>query len=687
MLESRRRWATALSLLLLVAIAAGLGCRKELPELFDRNNPPETYITAAPVESLFDGFQVHLHWYGRDPDGEVAYYLWAWTDSSEAYYSAWNPETSVEDRILREGDFDATHLTTRTDSIFFLKANDNGGTSRDLTFNITAVDDKGRRDPVPARLYFTTSVDQRPSILWVNEPPETLSVGEAFSCRFTGSTANGYLLGYQWSSGADPSWLPQDETDTPMWSFRHPDYADSTFITLHFSNDPLLNPSWLSYYRYGVFAVRAKCLDLAGVESEVNADPEDLSGVVLPILNRDPNTRLRPQAGADYPLIVTYSPGQGLPDETLYYTADSVVTASGVYHYVVQDTLPWGQNAYAEFHWQGWDTDDPMVVDYDVPDDVDFRFQTGYSWVSPNLNNLAINFNADSRLYPPSDSDSSLGYPEELSLPGAYGEFGKEYYINIAPVNYTVRGLAIDHFGRVDGTPAKVTFTGGFKPVFDMIVLTSPGATDSVDLLALPPGDPVNIKLQGQFVAPPVANRFAWDEGTRTATIQPVSVDGTFPNTTNDFQLVLRFHGHDDDRNGVATQLGRFWWNLLDEEYANSTNQFINDKFWVEEGTFIKNWDELRDESGDPVAEGAYTMVLAVRDTLTTLLDGTTPTYLGEKDLLALFCNTLQNDAFTEYIEEQKQREFSLSTVGRLSDQVSTSFIIEYLGFGRPEEE
>ncbi|MBN2170957.1 MAG: hypothetical protein JW819_06540 [Candidatus Krumholzibacteriota bacterium] len=684
MLESRRRWATTWSLLLLVALALGLGCRKELPELFDRNNPPETYITAAPVESLFDGFQVHLHWYGRDPDGEVVYYLWAWTDSSEAYYAAWNPETNIEDRILREGNFDATHLTTRTDSIFFLRANDNGGTSRDLTFNITAVDDKGRRDPVPARLYFTASVDQRPQIIWVNEPPETLSVGEAFSCRFTGATENGYLLGYQWSSGSDPSWYPQDATESPVWSFQHPSYADSAFITLHFANDPLLDPAWLEYYRYGIYAIRAKCLDLAGVESEVDADPEDLRGVVLPILNRDPNTRLRPQAGADYPLIVTYSPGQGLPDETLYYTADSVASAPGVYHYAVNDTLPWGQNAYAEFHWQGWDTDDPMVVDYDMPDDVDFRFQTGYSWISPNLNNLAIDFSANSRLYPPSDSDSALGYPEELNLPGAFGEFGKEYFINIAPVNYTVRGFAIDHFGRVDGTPARVTFTGGHKPVFDSIVLTSPGAADSVDLLALPPGDPVTIKLQAQFVAPPAAGRFTWDEGTRTAIIQPVSVE-TY--TYDNYEIVLRFYGHDDDRNGVATQLGRFWWNLLDEEYSNSTNQFINEKFWVEEGTFIKNWAEMRDEDGDPVTAGAYTLTLGVRELVTTVLAEETPAWLGGKDLRALFCNTLQNDAFTEYIETQQQRQFSLSTVGRLSEQITTSFSIEYLTLGRPTEE
>ena len=160
---------------------------------------------------IIDGYRVHLHWHGEDRDGDIAYFLWAWTDSSDAYYSAWNPESDPEDRILRGGDFDATHLTTRTDSVFVLLANDNGSMSRDLSFNITAVDDQGKRDPVPARLYFTASVDRRPNVLWLDEPwgaldpdakwiatePETLDAGQPFSCAFTGETDNGFIKGFQ----------------------------------------------------------------------------------------------------------------------------------------------------------------------------------------------------------------------------------------------------------------------------------------------------------------------------------------------------------------------------------------------------------------------------------------------------------------------------------------------------------
>ena len=68
MFGRRSRWGSSLLFLVILALIAGMGCRKELPELFDRNNPPETYITSAPVESIFDSYKVHVHWHGEDID-------------------------------------------------------------------------------------------------------------------------------------------------------------------------------------------------------------------------------------------------------------------------------------------------------------------------------------------------------------------------------------------------------------------------------------------------------------------------------------------------------------------------------------------------------------------------------------------------------------------------------------------
>jgi len=67
-----RQWGLPILILSTLALAGGLGCRKELPELFDRNNPPETFITSAPVESLIDAYKVHVHWHGEDRDGEIS---------------------------------------------------------------------------------------------------------------------------------------------------------------------------------------------------------------------------------------------------------------------------------------------------------------------------------------------------------------------------------------------------------------------------------------------------------------------------------------------------------------------------------------------------------------------------------------------------------------------------------------
>ena len=719
MLGIDRRWKTLLLVGANLVLATGLGCRRELPELFDRNQAPETYVTAAPVESLFDGFQVHLSWYGRDPDGQVAYFLWAWTDSSRAYFAAWNPETTAEDRILREGLFDATHLTTQTDSVFTMQANDNGGTSRDVTFNITAVDDQGKRDPVPARLYFYSSVDARPEIIWLQSPPDTLDAGESFSCRFTATTENGYILGYRWASGDDPQFEPRTVLGEPLWTYqvvsppdvpesqanvdaRYYGLQDSMAVTLEFDNDILAqveatdSPAELkaavdeikARYKFGTYLIKAKAIDLAGVESLLDTNLDHLRGVVAPVLNRDPDTRLRPWDGADdYPLFVRFKASPQDSFTTYGVNAVRVDTfpdgspAPAGFHYAVQDTLPWGDNTWVRFYWQGWDVDDPLIAsdpgdpqgEYQKPNRT--RFQMGYTWKTNNLSNAyPLSADSDGR-YPGGGAE---GYPQVLEF-DRYGEAGADFEMNIMPVNYIVYGYSQDYFDRVDGTPATVTFNGGFSSHVDSIVLGYVNSTTTVNLTTLPPGDPVRINLHGQFVLQP-GERVNWDSVARTYTVLPNSVGGA-PDFNNEFNLTLTFHGHDDARNGEAAQLGRAWWDLVDTDFSNSSFQFVTDKFEPANETTVKFWRAVFPGNADPPASGGFTVQLRIKEGVFTLSNGpaATPLYLGPKTFTGKFCNTISSQVLTEYIEDEAQRQLGLNNIGRVGQPRSAPLDIQYM--------
>ena len=702
MLGNRRFGGTVVPLILFVALAVGLGCRKELPELFDRNQPPETYITSAPVESLFDGFKVHLSWFGRDPDGEVAYYLWSWTDSSRAWFAAWNPETNPLDRILHgpEFAFDETHLTERTDTVFILPANDNGGTSRDLTFNVTAVDDKGRRDPVPARRYFTASVDKRPNIIWLDLPPDTLDSGEPFSVRFTGETENEELLGFQWSSGSQPGFFPKNENGDAVWTYQLPagdPLKDATEVTLNYANDVGgLEPEIATFYRRGIFPIKVKCVDVAGVESDVNPDPANLRGVILPVLNRDPDTRLRPQDGDRYPIVVTY---HDVDDIEQVIELDVTAVDSGIagFYYSINDTLPWGEDVQVEFNFQGWDVDNPIVVD---DSEIVPRFQMDYVWSTLSLANINIQTNGGSGpRYPASDDTAGIGFPEvldDLSFPH-WGAAGKHFKMNLLPVEYTVRGFVIDHFGRVDGTPCTIQLSAGFPSVVDSVVLSSFNATSILPnnpynrvkiYPPLPGGISPIVKLAPNLVVEETWKRFVWIPGQSTAWVRPDSIETIAGvGVKCRYDVMLTVYGKDDVRNGSARQLGRILWDLQDSdpEFANSVNQF-NANFSIQQGGFVKSWWGV--SPGVPVVEGSYNIRLQVREFYSNINEASDaiyadhpdsmPHYLGDKLFQARFTNTRSTDLHIEKIENFEVRSKSLNTIGRMSDVVEGMFSIKF---------
>lgn len=156
-LDPGLRGRRAISGLVLALALVGLvlhGCRDELGSEENRNQPPDTYLTGAPAESVTTFYKVHFHWYGNDVDGRVVGYEYAISDSLPA----------DEDTLTY-------HFTTRTDSIFTFKV----GASQQVLghrFYIRAIDDEGSVDPVPAWRFFG-AID-------LNPPKPEFTLAEAF---------------------------------------------------------------------------------------------------------------------------------------------------------------------------------------------------------------------------------------------------------------------------------------------------------------------------------------------------------------------------------------------------------------------------------------------------------------------------------------------------------------------------
>ncbi len=143
----------------LFAITVVLGCREPLRPNVDANKPPETWITAAPFDTItlmppippLPGIipvRFHVYWAGSDVDGAVVGFYWAVTETLP------RPEPGFPFPPSLPGPKPQDYrYTAKTDSIFvFTVAEDIP--DRNHAFFIYAVDDKGRPDPTPARFIF-----------------------------------------------------------------------------------------------------------------------------------------------------------------------------------------------------------------------------------------------------------------------------------------------------------------------------------------------------------------------------------------------------------------------------------------------------------------------------------------------------------------------------------------------------
>ncbi len=130
----RRHFALLiLSALAALAVLAGAGCGK-LKTVAVTLQPPETIIFIdGPVDTNGVNHTVHLHWFGTDPHGYIAGY-----------------EVRLIDSLYAPADT-GWRFTSRTDSVLTVYT-PNGKTS--AVFEARAINDRGVRDPDPARQRF-----------------------------------------------------------------------------------------------------------------------------------------------------------------------------------------------------------------------------------------------------------------------------------------------------------------------------------------------------------------------------------------------------------------------------------------------------------------------------------------------------------------------------------------------------
>ena len=147
---------------LLLALV-GAGCRKGLEPNVDNNQAPETWITAAPADTIttkdnlgrpippVEGrlpVRYHIYWAGSDKDGAVVGYYWAVTETTAVSPGPGLPIPELPGPKAR--DF---HFTKRSDSLFVFDVSPDSP-EREHAFYVCAVDDKGKIDPTPAQITF-----------------------------------------------------------------------------------------------------------------------------------------------------------------------------------------------------------------------------------------------------------------------------------------------------------------------------------------------------------------------------------------------------------------------------------------------------------------------------------------------------------------------------------------------------
>lgn len=160
------RFCVRAVLSLFVLTLGSVGCRKPITPNIDRNLAPETWITAAPMDTLTirgPGGEIipptdprastipvrfRVYWAGSDRDGAVAGFYWAVTETTTTVGEGEIGLPEVPGPKPQD-----YRYTPRTDTTFIFTV-DQLVPDREHAFFIYAVDNQGKPDPTPARFFF-----------------------------------------------------------------------------------------------------------------------------------------------------------------------------------------------------------------------------------------------------------------------------------------------------------------------------------------------------------------------------------------------------------------------------------------------------------------------------------------------------------------------------------------------------
>jgi hypothetical protein len=160
------RWSAGVFVALVgLILVVGAGCRKVPTENNDRNRAPDTYLSAAPVDSIAGGglsripHRFRAQWAGSDIDGEVVGFFVAVT------------ETTVDISNGRPFKLPAPRpsqyrFTTARESLFTFDVLEGRGTDREHALYVFSVDNQGKVDPTPAVTHFVARDAHLPGLTW-----------------------------------------------------------------------------------------------------------------------------------------------------------------------------------------------------------------------------------------------------------------------------------------------------------------------------------------------------------------------------------------------------------------------------------------------------------------------------------------------------------------------------------------
>jgi len=519
----KSKYIYGLLTIFLIVLSAFSACRRETVPL-DRNIPPETYITAAPPETLDVEFRVHVYWHGVDKDGKVEKYMIYISDTVKTLRPDEEPDIDITDwnPAIRGSDYEKGTITTRTDSIIIFKGYDErlGTMVNRQAIHVVAIDDGGKMDPTPARLQFKARVKGLPEVKYFvdvgeglkeynHQQIDTISMFTPFTIRFFATSINGNITGYRWLYGNEIFPIGS------KWYIPSIDPPET--VTVSISNKGSeKQPS-------GNFTFRAIARDEAGALSEANSITGE--GLCQIVINHDPDTRI-------------------IGGECYYVPQSTGVLESLIVDFNDEfpDTLPY--NSYLRLDYVGWDDPkDKETLEFKDPP-LPIKFQFRYKRWHYNLEGMIVGVR-EAQWYPIEPEDTNPG----ADLEDPYRDQDSTS-IRVGSYDYMFQVRSYDEQIRPDGTPDTVYFFGSYKPTIDYVEFWYENLVGQ------------QIKIEGDTIYIGWGPRVYGGDTVNVYRVEPSSLG-----FDKIYKLILKADGHDDYRDPPGSDIKEWFYNIYDPDY------------------------------------------------------------------------------------------------------------------------